>query len=228
MGNYAWLAKNRTKNPNYHLDWVFDYDDVELILMSKYMVPILWCTAFNKTDFITRTITIPGEDPIKEPVLMTDAEIGIERAISRRPKLCAMFSNKIDDLYDEWLKLLELFRGNYIHMDWSEVSAMFPDDELDQNVKSGVRAFEDNHQDNWSSLMGLSGIAYDPSTGLATISPRRSPTRSFKAQSLYGTHIYKSENDEGEMVWMAEVVEDETEKTATPKKPWWRTWLGER
>lgn len=210
MGNWSYLAANRTPNPNYLLDWVFAYEEIQIIMAAKYALPPLWHGLFLQSERQICSLTFEDGETLSHPVYMTSAEMGIQRAIDRRSKICSMFPENIESVYDQWLGLLQLFKGDYIQMDWSDLADMGDESEREKmnlRVQAGVRAFESDDANDWDACFGTSSVVFDKETKRVSLNPHTKKSTASIHADLYGYHFIKKENKNGKPEWTSEVEE---------------------
>lgn len=211
MGNWSYLAANRTPNPNYFLDWMSAHDDIRIIMAAKYALPPLWHGIFQEGDVHTCVLTSDDGEVLSHPVYITPAQIGIQRAIDGRSRFCSLFPENIEAVYDKWLELLKLFNGFYIHMDWSDIAAMGDKNEVEQinlEVQAGIRAFQSDAVRDWSACFRTSSASFDEMTRQVALNTYTKNSPGAVNGDLYGYHYVQRKNKKGRLEWMAEFETD--------------------
>ena len=203
MGSWSYLAVNRSSNPDTFINWFFEYDDIQIIMAAKYVLPPLWHSLFQESDLHMAAPIVDGEEIPPHPVYITPAEIGIQRATRRRARFCGLFQENIEPVYDKWLELLQLFKGNYIHMDWSEVANMGNPEDMNQRVRAGVRAFDSDAVEDWTSCFGTNTL-FEPKTKQATLDPYTQQSPNLIEADLFGYHFVRKTGAAGKPEWVAE------------------------
>jgi hypothetical protein len=211
MGNWSYLAANRTSNPNYFLDWMSAHEDIQIIMAAKYALPPLWHGIFQESDLHTCVLTLDDGESSSHPIYSTPAQIGIQRAIQGRSRFCSLFPENIELIYDKWLELLKLFNGYYIHMDWSDIAAMGNEDEVKQinlEVQAGIRAFQSNEAIDWNACFRTSSAAFDEVTRQVILNSYTKNSTGAVEGDLYGYHYVKRKNKRGGIEWKVEFESD--------------------
>jgi hypothetical protein len=139
VANYASLYSSASDSPP-DLD-----DDDEAVMESKYAIPALWFTVFDRSTIRTY------EDPDDEgflTYLITTKDAALSR-IAARSKLFGQLFQNSEPYCDEWASLVRSLPGAYLKADIYEVLEMNPDANelplalvfLDQQEPETIKAF---------------------------------------------------------------------------------------
>jgi len=89
------------------------------------------------------------------PVLITPGEQARRRALERRSRFADVFPATLQDIYQEWLDLLDGIEAPYLMLSMVEIWGL--DDKhtwFDAFLSASLHAFETNAADDWSELLG--------------------------------------------------------------------------
>ena len=115
-----------------------------------------------------------------------------------------------------WLGELDGFAGGFVHMDWHELSILAGEEEIDDAIRAGIRAFDSDEPDDWRPLFSWCNIGFDPVTGAASIGSKGATGPALEAYCLSGERFERVGAD-------SEPRPGTTENTLS-KRPWWRPW----
>jgi hypothetical protein len=141
----------------------------QIVASGKYIIPVLWFTAFAASDIFQAIYDMEDEDTGEElevPVaaLRTTTDLALQRALACRAACFGILPDSLRTVYDDWLALLQGLERPYLFVELSELWMMKADEPYDDFLSTGVRAMDDFRLEDWQVLFDHAGIIYDPAT----------------------------------------------------------------
>ncbi len=161
MANRAYLLLNWSGDPSE------DFDDDIVAAGASYFYPILWCSIFSLRDLMTTVRPLDPEnedDTITYLSLHAPLYVARERAIQRKTQLLDWFPRTIEPFYQQWLDLLAGIDAPFIQLDTGEIWSMSNDERSERELRTYIRAFEEDQQNDWLALLEQAQIKVDTDT----------------------------------------------------------------
>lgn len=172
MANRVFLTLAASDDPD------VSYNADEIVAAANYMLPVLWCLASGDADIAWRSLT---QEDITEradayaerspavvayPVLLIQSDAARQRSRERRGLFFRVFPRWLDQVYDEWLALLDGIGAPCLLVDTLELWVMFDEpDQFEWLLRECVSAFENHEPRYWTTLLEQASIDLDVSSG---------------------------------------------------------------
>lgn len=164
----------------------------ELVAEAKYMLPILWCSLYAQEDICTRIDhwseqRIDGTEEqhvASYPVLLTSLETAQRRAIERRAVFFAHVPARLDNMYNEWVRILDGLVAPFLRVNTGELWSLMKPEVFDEMLRQCVRAFEENRLEDWRTLIEQAPhLEFDPATRQVSL------IGEYAAHDMYGSYL---------------------------------------
>lgn len=158
MANHPYLLLNWSGDPDE------EFDPYNVAASANWFYPVLWFSIFSLSDLIPAVCTSDEGETFKYLSLLTPVDIARDRAVQRKDLLFSWFPRTIEPFYQQWLDLLAGIEAPFIHFNTVEIWIMSDDERSERELRTYIRAFEENEQDAWMELLEQAEIKLEPKT----------------------------------------------------------------
>ncbi|MDQ2831810.1 MAG: hypothetical protein M3Y74_22525 [Chloroflexota bacterium] len=204
MANRVFLVQIDAPDP----DGMYDADAI--VVAANSMLPVLWCTAFTEDDIAWRVVPAREDEGLEKdesddegdgrtrpayPILLATTDTIQRRARDRRELFFRAFPRTLEDVYSDWLMLLDGIDTPYLLVDTLEVWGMGEPEVFEADLIECVTAFENDDPRYWSGLLRQARIRWNPIARTMTFDDAAMPVLSHGYEWLRPVPWAESEVD---------------------------------